>query len=514
MAQRPPSDIARETLKQLAVRRLSPTPANYQALYDEIAEVRSPVPFPEGPLRYILRVIPGQTPAQKRLLEQFESAVALHDWVGLQNVLVAYAKLGLHPLEASNAEPPPPPGTTTALAVVLPNELAEQIARMVEYTLPALDSEDARVHMLGEQLIQFLRQPQPPASTAQLMLANFSYRLSFATEDQAAIRSTLLELLHMIFQNIAALSSDDQWLTGQAEALMAATSQTLSLRRLDDVRLRLKDVIFKQTEAKGRMVEAQEQMKELLAVFIDRLATFSQSSGQYQEQIERCAAQLEKATALHEITPVLKEVMAATRSLALDSRVAHGELSDLRQRTEEKQAEMARLQQELDRVSAQARHDPLTGTLNRKGLDEVMERELARARRQGTPLCFALLDVDNFKQINDTLGHETGDAALVHLADVVREVMRPQDMLARYGGEEFVLVLPDTTLVKGMDAMQRLQRELSTRFFLQGPEKVLITFSAGVAEIESGETSTEALRRADQGMYLAKRTGKNRVMAA
>ncbi|GAB3363255.1 MULTISPECIES: GGDEF domain-containing protein [Giesbergeria] len=513
MAQRPPSDIARETLKQLAVRRLPPTPENYQALYDEIAGHRSPAPFPEGPLRHILRIIPGQTPAQKRLLDQFEAAVALHDWSALQNVLVGYAKLGLHPQEISVAEPPAPAGPTT-LAVVLPNELAEQIARMVEYTLPALDSEDVRVHMLGEQLVQFLRQPQPPVSTAQLMLANFSYRLSFATEDQAAIRSTLLELLHMVFENIAALSADDQWLSGQAEALMAATAQTLSLRRLDDVRLRLKDVIFKQTEAKGRMVEAQEQMKELLAIFIDRLAALSRSSGNYQEQIERCADLLGKATTLHQITPVLKEVMAATRAMALDSRVAHGELSDLRQRTEEKQAEMARLQQELDRVSAQARHDPLTGSLNRKGLDEVMERELARARRQGTPLCLALLDVDNFKQINDRLGHDIGDAALVHLADVVREIMRPQDMLGRYGGEEFVLVLPDTSLPQGVEAMQRLQRELSTRFFMQGPEKVLITFSAGVAEIELDETSTEALRRADQGMYLAKRSGKNRVMAA
>ena len=75
MADRPPSEIARETLKQLAARRLPPTPDNYLALYDEIAGVRSPQPFPEGPLHQILRVLPGQTPAQKRLLGQFERAV-------------------------------------------------------------------------------------------------------------------------------------------------------------------------------------------------------------------------------------------------------------------------------------------------------------------------------------------------------------------------------------------------------------------------------------------------------
>ena len=79
MAERPPSDIARETLKQLAVRRLPPTPDNYQALYEEIAGHRSPVPFPDGPLRHILRVVPGQTRAQKRLLGLFEPAVAERD---------------------------------------------------------------------------------------------------------------------------------------------------------------------------------------------------------------------------------------------------------------------------------------------------------------------------------------------------------------------------------------------------------------------------------------------------
>ena len=215
-----------------------------------------------------------------------------------------------------------------------------------------------------------------------------------------------------------------------------------------------------------------------------------------------------------QIAPVLQEVMSATRAMALDSRVTHDELQDLRERTEAKRAEVAKLQEELDRASAQARHDPLTGSLNRKGLDEAMAREIARSRRQGSPLCLALLDIDNFTSINDRLGHTVGDAALVHLAQVTREVMRPQDLLARYGGEEFVLLLPDTNVESGVAAMTRLQRELTTRFFLQGSEKILITFSAGVAQLHDSETSMDALQRADKSMYLAKRSGKNRVMAA
>jgi diguanylate cyclase len=84
--------------------------------------------------------------------------------------------------------------------------------------------------------------------------------------------------------------------------------------------------------------------------------------------------------------------------------------------------------------------------------------------------------------------------------------------LARYGGEEFVILLPDTTLAQGIEAMTRLQRELSKRFFLAGSEKVLITFSAGVAQVAADEAGSDAIKRADQAMYLAKRAGKNRVI--
>lgn len=511
MADRPPSEIARETFKQLAARRLSPTPENYLALYDEIAGARSPQPFPEGPLSSIQRVLPGQTPAQKRLLTQFERAIITKDWTSLQSVMVGYANLGLNPATASApvevAAPPPGLGG-------LPPELAETLARLIDNTLPALGNDDARVVGLGQQLVTFLREPEPSVAEAQTLLGNFTYRLSFASEDQSAIRALLLELLHMVFENIAVLSVDDRWLQGQAEALMTAATPPLTLRRLDDVQRRLKDVIFKQTEAKARTLEAQEQMRDMLAMFIERLAKITASSTTYQGTMERCADLIGKAHTLQDIAPVLQEVMSATRAMALDSRVTHDELQDLRERTEAKRAQVVQLQEELDRARAQARHDPLTGSLNRKGLDEAMEREIARARRLGSPLCVALLDVDNFKSLNDRIGHAGGDAALVHLAAVTRDVMRPQDLLARYGGEEFVIVLPDTAAESGVAAMTRLQRELTTRFFLQGAEKVLITFSAGVAQLNGTESSADAISRADQAMYLAKRSGKNRVVAA
>ena len=346
------------------------------------------------------------------------------------------------------------------------------------------------------------------------MLSTFGHRVSFAAEDQAEIKTTLLHLLRLIMENISELSLDDRWLKGQLDALMSAATPPLTLRRLDDVERRLRDVMFKQAEAKGRAVEAQEEMRQMLATFIERLSLMTDSTSVFGGKMEEHAKQIEQARSIEELAPVLKEVVIATRGMAADSLNARNELRGMREQAQATEAEIMKLHLELDRVSAQARHDPLTGALNRKGLDEALNREISHVRRREAPLCMALLDIDNFKRINDDLGHTTGDQALAHLAQVARDSMRPQDTLARYGGEEFVILLPDTTLDKGIEAMTRLQRELTKRFFLAGVEKILITFSAGVAQLAPDEDGAAAIKRADQAMYMAKRAGKNRVLGA
>ena len=506
MADRSPYDIAKETLKLLSTRKLIPTPENFQALYNEVAGIRHVPNFPEEQLRGLGRALPGQTPAQQRLLTQFETAITQRSWSGLQAALVG---LATQPLVSTPAHLPDKP----AISEELMAELREQIARLVENTLPVVGVDDPRLQQQAEQLLAYARQPAPDAATLKLMLGNLSFRMSFAAEDQLAIKSTLLELLHLVFVNIGELTVEDRWLKGQIDALVTATTPPLTLRRLDEVQARLKDVIFKQSEAKARTLEAQDEMKQMLAAFIERLSQMTEHSSSYQGTIENCARRLEQASSLSDITPVLQEAIQATRSMSVDTLQMRDELREMRERTQRADAALSKMQEELDRVSSQARHDPLTGALNRKGMEESIEREIARARRQDTPLCVSLLDIDNFKRLNDTLGHDTGDAALIHLAEVARRSIRPQDSLARYGGEEFLVVLPDTSLEAAIEVMKRLQRELTTQYFMRDNEKVLITFSAGVAQVGPEEESADAVKRADQAMYLAKRSGKNRVVS-
>jgi len=502
-----PSVIAREALKQLSLRKLAPTPANYQACYNEIANLPNVAGFPEAPLHQISAALMAETPDQEKQIGLLNSAIVRRNWRDVQEALVAFAGSG-HSGNPGNASMP----KAENAAPVTGKEFMTNLAHAIENTLPALGDDDTSFSGLVAEFLQALRNPAEDISRIEVMLANFSHRVLIAAEDQAEIKAMLLKLLHLVIENIGELSIDDNWLKGQIDALLVAVLPPLTLRRLDDVERRIRNVMFKQSEAKGRSVEAQEEMRVMLAAFIDQLSMMNKSSGAFQDRIEESARQIEQAKKIEDMTPLLKDVIEATRGMAEDTRSAHEKLQTLQEKALVTEREITKLHLDLDHASALARHDPLTDALNRKGLDEALSREIADVRRKETPLSIAMLDIDNFKALNDRLGHETGDAALIHLVKVARECMRPVDSLARYGGEEFVILMPDTPLELGIQTMTRLQRKLTKTFFLTGDEKVLITFSAGVAQMTPMETSAEAIKRADKAMYLAKRAGKNRVL--
>ena len=396
------------------------------------------------------------------------------------------------------------------------SELQELIAQLLENSIGALLTDtpdlaeearllavDARTALSAEALASFATR-----------MKKFSYRLNFFTEDQHELKTALMHLLQLIIENISELVLDDQLLHGQVAMVLNLFNQPLNLRQLDDVERRMKDIIFKQGALKKHLKEAQDRLKAMLAHFVDRLADFSESTSGYHDKIEHCATRISQATDITQLSDVLAEVLQETRSIQTNAQRSRDELREMRVRVEETEKEVGRLQGELAQASDMVRQDPLTGALNRKGMEEALEREVARVKRHQNTLCLAMLDIDNFKKLNDTYGHQVGDAALVHLANVIRETIRPQDTLARYGGEEFVILLPETPLDEGVMAITRLQRELTRKFFLNKNEKMLITFSAGVAELADEEPVNLALKRADDAMYLAKRAGKNRVVAA
>jgi diguanylate cyclase (GGDEF)-like protein len=160
------------------------------------------------------------------------------------------------------------------------------------------------------------------------------------------------------------------------------------------------------------------------------------------------------------------------------------------------------------RLSAAARTDPLTGLVNRKGFDETLERELSNARRVPQPLALILCDIDNFKALNDGLGHPAGDAALIAVGDIALELVRAGDTMARIGGDEFAVILPNTDSSGASELVERLRNRLAT--LARGIAMQPLAMSFGVVAGRLNEQTTDSLvRAADRALYEAKDLGRD-----
>ena len=164
-------------------------------------------------------------------------------------------------------------------------------------------------------------------------------------------------------------------------------------------------------------------------------------------------------------------------------------------------------------LQEQAIRDSLTGCFNRRYLDETLERELSRSRREGYPLSLVILDLDHFKQINDTYGHQAGDQALVVLAETLRADIRHEDVLCRYGGEEFIILMPHMPLATAAERAEAWRQKIADIRVPFGKFELTFTTSAGVAAYpDHGKTPDELSQSADLALYLAKNGGRNRVV--
>ena len=544
-----PPEIARETLKALSVRKLVPTPENYASIYHEIGGIKvSPsveVAPPEADsskpvltwpklIRDMLKQLDtphkGITISRKKdgletVLNKFSSnSETLFE--KLQGLLTSWsdaptaANLGeLIPatLEPATSETPTP----DAVTAVAPGAkvLAEMVAQLRELLAQTLESSLTSQPDLTNEIKALAQQTRATIDFDQATLLSKQLRqhwikLELRDSDKAKIQEGVVRLLRLLVDNVGELASDDQWLHGQIATLQEIIARPMDKRTIADAERNLRNAIIKQGFLKQSLIDAKSTLKSLMTTFIDRLGEVTEQTGEYHSRIADYSKKIGGANNLTELSHLLDDIMRDTREVQASALRSHEDLINTRKQAHDAEERVKQLEQELEQVSEKMHEDQLTGALNRRGMDEAMDRELKRADRQQTPISLALLDIDNFKQLNDTLGHQAGDQALVHLTTVIKEALRPTDEVARYGGEEFIIIMSETALEEAMATLTRLQRELTKKFFLHNNERKLITFSAGVALRVVNESAEDLIARADKAMYQAKKTGKNRVIAA
>ena len=206
-----------------------------------------------------------------------------------------------------------------------------------------------------------------------------------------------------------------------------------------------------------------------------------------------------------EFLALLEEAIGHERKIVQDYRALQAEVGALR-------TERDGLVEALRHTETLSLTDELTDLPNRRAFVQRLEQELSRSQRTGQPLAMVLLDIDNFKAINDRYGHYVGDMILRCYAQSMLPEIRQHDLLARYGGEEFVLLLPETVLDDARNALEKLSRRIRREPLDAGGTTIdLPSFSAGIACLRTGESATALINRADQSLYRAKRMGRNRI---
>ncbi|ALQ50076.1 GGDEF domain-containing protein [Nitrosomonas ureae] len=607
-----PSVIARETLKQLAILKIQPTPESYFKLYNQIAgNPDSQVCAVTAKLLMELaKEFPRHTPPLLNCANNLELAVKDKSWSDFKSVLVKFVAT----VTASNKTVPPIetaksiPGTSWVKIIdslfddLFDSEnFSENVnkRKKIKYVLDEFSDDPElaytklialvqswkgsdSIYQESEESIEnisipvsdanFFKQQSEPkedilaqeyqisgytdqllellAQTLEQVIANqiedkilagearslgkqvkkiqsklgmeqfmasfqrFCVKLELGNEDKSNIQQGLLKLLSMLMDSTSELLSEDQWIKLQVSKLKKTMSRPLDMQILAQAEFSLGKIIQRQIKVKQSLGKARETMRQMVTSLISNLEELSDATGGYHEKLEYYSERINHINNIDDINQLLADIMQDTQKVRNNVLKYRNDLVFARAEINEAQNQINQLETQLQEMSEQVQEDHLTGALNRRGFDKAFEREITQlARSQGT-LCFALLDIDNFKQLNDTHGHHVGDDALKYLVEAVKETVRRDDVISRYGGEEFAILLPNSGLKAAISTVARIRRYLTKKFFLHGNNRLLITFSAGVAQYQPGESQENLFKRTDEALYFAKRNGKNQIVAA
>lgn len=360
-----------------------------------------------------------------------------------------------------------------------------------------------------------------------------------ALHDEIARLNKIIEVLMDRVENNLSLQSSSYFGLFQSKILLENQVKQRT-RELDAALRKIEKMnrVLKESEAKFRAVLDQSlvgiviteqgsfsyvnpKFTEIFGYSEQELAGIHPIDLAFREDRSLVRQQLRKAFAekIHELrftfrglrkdgTTVYIEVAGSAPTQIAGHRSIIAVITDITQRVHAEQ-EMRALQVQLQE---QAIHDPLTGLLNRRALEDSLGRELIRATRQRDPLSLIICDLDHFKAVNDSHGHLAGDEVLKKFAALLKEQTRGSDICCRYGGEEFVLVCPRMTQAKAAERAELLRERCAALPFIFSGKLLPVTASFGVASFpQHGNTGDQLIRAADRALYAAKDAGRNRV---
>ncbi|MDQ6630120.1 MAG: GGDEF domain-containing protein [Pseudomonadota bacterium] len=553
--------IAKAALRRLAAERLEPTPENYERAYrHEAGDSAAPSPLPARAQRLVDRLAQrafdgepvGAEIGEALTNARWEHAEQLFDTAhrSTSDALAVLIERIVHGLERGSVDWTVARRKESVHRVLSSSRgdarrLQQRLAQLVHSwdgdaaaeleVAPAAASVTASSpDRIALRLAGALQQALPHDAASQAMsadLARLSERLARdgATEPLAEaidlaclgaervlqhrhhLFDQLGKLCHELTSSLTEIAENDSWVKGQCEAMRVKIEEGLTARGVRAVSDMLHHARARHAEVKGEREQARDALKGVIHQMLIELAELGSKTGEFHQSVGRYAEVIEEADSLESLTGVVREMVAESRVVQSLVQKTQARLQEEHSKAIDLSERVVKLEDEMRRLSDEVSTDQLTQIANRRGLIQAFEIERARLERNGGHLSIGLLDIDNFKRLNDELGHSAGDEALKSLAGIVSKTLRPTDRVARYGGEEFVVLLPETPASEGEQILTRLQRSLTGGLFMHKDKQVFVTFSAGVTGYRLEERIEDSLERADQALYEAKRTGKNRT---
>ncbi|TRX00518.1 GGDEF domain-containing protein [Candidatus Methylobacter oryzae] len=284
------------------------------------------------------------------------------------------------------------------------------------------------------------------------------------------------------------------------------------LAKQDDFTTELSVALFKKYIC-DTSIDSLERINHVLLQLINKTGDIINTTGEQANaatiDFQNHSKKLENNQNLAEIKIVLAEIIVGTQGLAETSMALKAQL-------DESKKEMQRLRQELAQVRETAKTDALTGLLNRRAFDQKLNEFVETHQHNALDLCLLILDIDHFKQVNDTFGHQMGDNVLRYTANLMKHHINEQHYAARYGGEEMAIIMPDTQINTALEVAENIRTSLSQYpLKLKGSKKSIgtVTISIGVSCFKINDTVESLIERADRAMYRAKENGRNQVMS-
>ncbi|MFP4207789.1 MAG: diguanylate cyclase [Wenzhouxiangella sp.] len=350
-------------------------------------------------------------------------------------------------------------------------------------------------------------QPDPADLAKQLALAN----------ERDSVGRTTIQTLLVLLKNFAVeldeLNSAEfrREVTQFGEQLPELVTGKQLQRAMDKQARRFEAYIQRQNTY---LLEREAELRNVITLLSNAMALLNRENAAYHQQILDQGANFERIIALDDLrrikTSLAEEVRQLTSMVEQKKKAEAQQLSNLSGQVEV-------LREELEKTRDENRRDPLTGIFNRRALDDYLTALVDDNRLRRKSFALLMLDIDNFKAVNDQHGHLVGDQVIRAMAGACFDILRADDFVARFGGEEFVAVMPGASRrAAARRATKLCQAVAGTRFALPAADRedyLHLTVSIGVTDFRRGDTRTSLLERADQALYQAKENGKNQVIA-